>query len=149
MNTGLSVSRVGSAAQIKAMKKVAGRLKLEMAQFRELATFAQFGSDLDEITKRQINRGRRLTEVLKQGQYQPMPVVEQVIILYAVTHGFLDNVPVEKVSDFEKDFLSYCQIHGQKLFADMIQTKELTEGQEEELKKLIAEFKQTLDYLES
>src|SRR3989338_5305621 len=149
MNTGLSVSRVGSAAQIKAMKKVAGRLKLEMAQFRELATFAQFGSDLDEITKRQINRGRRLTEVLKQGQYQPMPVVEQVIILYAVTHGFLDNVPVEKVSDFEKDFLSYCQIHGQKLFADMIQTKELTEGQEEELKKLITKFKQTLDYLES
>ena len=148
INTGLSVSRVGSAAQIKAMKKVAGRLKLEMAQFRELAAFAQFGSDLDEVTKQQINRGKRLTEVLKQGQYEPMSVENQTLILYAAINGYLDDVPVEKVSEFEKSFLAYAQSYGAEILAEIKKTKDLNEAAEKKLKSLISEYKKTLDYPE-
>jgi len=104
LNVGLSVSRVGSAAQIKAMKKVAGKLRLELAQFRELAAFAQFASDLDAGTRQQIERGKRLTEVLKQGQYEPLSVAQQVMILYAATSGMLDDVPVEQVQQWEEGF---------------------------------------------
>jgi len=143
INTGLSVSRVGSAAQIKAMKQVAGRLKLEMAQFRELAAFAQFGSDLDEATKKQISRGQCLTEVLKQGQYEPMSVENQVVILYAATNGYIDDVPVEKVKVFEARLLAYCSTHGSKLLAEIVKEKQLTELIEKELKQLISDFKTT------
>src|SRR2546426_840170 len=103
INVGISVSRVGGDAQIKAMKTVTGRLKLDMAQYRELAAFAQFGSDLDKITQAQLARGERLTEVLKQAQYQPIPVEKQVAIIFAGTNGFLDDVPVSKVKEFERD----------------------------------------------
>lgn len=106
INVGISVSRVGGAAQIKSMKKVAGTLKLDQAQFRELEAFAKFGSDLDASTKLTIERGRRNTEVLKQPQYAPVPVEEQVAILLASTRGFIDRVPVVKVREFEKDFIA-------------------------------------------
>lgn len=109
INVGLSVSRVGGAAQIRAMRQVAGRLRLELAQFRELAAFAQFGSDLDPATKRQIDRGLRLTEVLKQPQYQPMPVEEQVAIIWVATNGYLDDVLVEHVREFERQYLDYLR----------------------------------------
>ncbi|OGY45438.1 MAG: F0F1 ATP synthase subunit alpha [Candidatus Buchananbacteria bacterium RIFCSPHIGHO2_01_FULL_44_11] len=143
INTGLSVSRVGSAAQIKAMKKVAGRLKLDMAQFRELAAFSQFGSDLDEATKNQINRGQRLTEILKQGQYQPLPVVDQVVILYAALNGYIDEVAIEKVKDFQQGLLDFCAAHGTKVMAELAKEKQLTESIEKDLKKLISDFKAT------
>lgn len=147
MNTGLSVSRVGSAAQIKAMKKVAGKLKLDMAQYRELAAFAQFGSDLDEVTRKQIHRGQRLTEILKQGQYQPIPVAKQVAILYAASTGYVDDVPVEKVADFEASLLKYLDTTGQSALKKIESTKDLNEETENELKKTIEQYKQTLDYL--
>ncbi|MDD2807351.1 MAG: F0F1 ATP synthase subunit alpha [Patescibacteria group bacterium] len=147
INTGLSVSRVGSAAQIKAMKKVAGKMKLDMAQYRELAAFAQFGSDLDEATRKQIHLGQRLTEVLKQGQFQPLPVVLQVTILYAATNGYLDDVPVEKVREFEAGLLGYAQAHGQAILKNIAEKKEIVEATEHQLRGLIVEYKQSLDYL--
>ncbi|MDD5146185.1 MAG: F0F1 ATP synthase subunit alpha [Candidatus Pacebacteria bacterium] len=147
INTGLSVSRVGSAAQIKAMKQVAGRLKLEMAQYRELAAFSQFGSDLDQTTQKQINRGKRLTEVLKQDQYQPLAVEQQVVILYAAINGYLDDLPVEKIQDFEKGLLKYCATSHEKLFSKIKMEKELRPEAEEELKKAITNYKQGLDYI--
>jgi F-type H+-transporting ATPase subunit alpha len=107
---GISVSRVGGSAQIKSMKKVAGTLKLDQAQFRELEAFAKFGSDLDAATKLTIERGRRNTEVLKQPQYAPVPVEEQVAIIAASTRGFMDRVPVTKVKEFEKEFLSLMRL---------------------------------------
>ncbi|HLD27841.1 MAG TPA: F0F1 ATP synthase subunit alpha [Patescibacteria group bacterium] len=141
LNTGISVSRVGSAAQIKAMKKVAGKLKLSMAQFRELEAFAQFGSDLDEATQKQLNLGRRLTEILKQGQYEPMPVANQVAILFAALSGYLDDVAVEKVSEFEKEFHKYMSVSGREVLDKINQTKELNEETETKLKQVIEDFK--------
>jgi F-type H+-transporting ATPase subunit alpha len=110
VNVGLSVSRVGSAAQIKAMKKVAGSIKLELAQYREMAAFAQFASDLDASTQQLLARGARLTELLKQPQYSPMPVEEQVISIYAGTKGYLDKIPVGKVGEFERRMLSELKV---------------------------------------
>src|SRR5207248_4282336 len=107
MNVGISVSRVGGAAQIKAMKSVAGTLKLDLAQFRELEAFATFGSELDKVSQAQLDRGYRLTELLKQPQNQPMPVEEQVIAIFAGTNGFLDDVPVADIRRFEADLLEY------------------------------------------
>merc|ERR1711990_204944 len=104
INVGLSVSRVGSAAQQKAMKQVAGTMKLDLAQYREVAAFAQFGSDLDAATQQQLSRGERLTELLKQGQYVPMPIEHQVVVIYGGVRGYLDNVPVKSISDFETKF---------------------------------------------
>ena len=147
INTGLSVSRVGSAAQIKAIKQVAGRSKLEMAQYRELAAFAQFGSDLDETTKKQINRGQRLTEVLKQGQYQPMAVEQQVVILFATINGLLDDVPVEKIQSFAAGLHAYAEVHGKKVIAAIKADKELKKETESALRQVITEYRQTLDYL--
>jgi F-type H+-transporting ATPase subunit alpha len=144
INTGLSVSRVGSDAQIKAMKQVAGKLKLEMAQYRELAAFSQFGSDLDPETQKQINRGKRLTEVLKQDQYQPLLVEQQVVILYAVINGCLDDVPVEKIRDFEKGLLKYCSTSHEKLLERIKTEKELKPDLEESLKKAISHYKEGL-----
>jgi F-type H+-transporting ATPase subunit alpha len=140
LNSGLSVSRVGSAAQIKAMKKVAGKLKLDLAQFRELEAFAQFGSDLDEGTKQQINRGLRVTEILKQGQYQPIPQAKQVAILYAVTNGYLDNVPVEKISDLEKKLYATLDTSSKDLLADIEKTGILSEEKEVELQNIIKQL---------
>lgn len=142
LNVGLSVSRVGSAAQIKAMKKVAGKLRLDLAQFRELEAFAQFGSDLDEKTRMQIERGRRTVEILKQDQYSPMPVENQVAILYALTQGFLDDVPVEKVKAWENDFHKFMKTGGKEALAAIAEKKELTDDVVSKLEKSIKEFKE-------
>ena len=140
VNAGISVSRVGSAAQVKAMKKVAGRLRLDLAQYRELAVFAQFGSDLDATTKQQLDRGARLTELLKQPQYEPLPVGEQVASLYAGVNGLLDDIPVEDVKRFESSLLTLLrEKHG-----DLLKTlsKEITPEAEDQLKRLIASVKE-------
>ena len=141
LNVGLSVSRVGSAAQIKAMKKVAGKLRLDLAQFRELQAFAQFASDLDENTRKQIERGRRVTEVLKQPQYAPMAVEHQVAILYAATNGFLDDLPVERIREFEGRFHDYLKAHGREVLTHIRVKQELMGEMEEKFKRLIQEFK--------
>jgi len=142
LNVGLSVSRVGSAAQIKAMKKVAGKLRLDLAQFRELEAFAQFGSDLDEVTRKQIERGRRTVEVLKQSQYVPMPVAQQVAILYALTNGYLDDIPVAEVQKWEEEFHRFLKDSKKDILKSIAEKKELTEKAEEKLKKAIEEFKE-------
>ena len=144
LNAGTSVSRVGSAAQTKAMKKVAGKLKLAMAQYRELAAFAQFGtSELDKSTRAQIDRGRRITEILKQPQYEPMPVEKQVMILYAATNGFIDEVPTEKVIDFEKRLQQFMEAQYPAIGEAISKSKVLDESTEEKLKAAIIEFKKT------
>ena len=147
LNTGLSVSRVGSKAQIKAMKKVAGKIKLAMGQFSELEAFAQFGYDLDQETQKQLDLGRRLTEVLKQGQYEPMPVEQEVAILYAVNNGFLAEVKVEDVVNYEKNFLKYMTTTSDKVLEEIRETKELNEKIENELKSLISDFNNTSNYI--
>ena len=144
LNAGTSVSRVGSAAQTKAMKKVAGKLKLAMAQYRELAAFAQFGtSELDKSTRAQIDRGRRITEILKQPQYEPMPVEKQVEILFAAINGFIDDVPTEKVIDFEKRFHQFMEAQYPAIGETIAKTKVLDEATEEKLKAAITEFRKT------
>lgn len=143
LNVGLSVSRVGSSAQIKAMKQVAGTLRLDLAQFRELEAFAQFGSDLDEKTKEQIERGKRGVEVLKQKQYAPLSVEQEVAVLYALTRGHLDTVPVEKIGEWEEKFLEYLETDGDD-FVSMLRTKKaLDEETEEMLKKHIETFEKS------
>jgi F-type H+-transporting ATPase subunit alpha len=144
LNVGLSVSRVGSAAQIKAMKKVAGRLRLDLAQYRELEAFAQFAAELEENTKRQLERGKRLTEILKQDQYVPMPVENQVAILYAGVNGYLDDVPVEKVKEWEEKFHEFMAIEPRKVLKQIAKEKDLTAAIEENLKAAIIEFKNSL-----
>lgn len=140
LNAGLSVSRVGSAAQVKAMKKVAGKLKLDLAQFRELEAFAQFGSDLDDATRRQINRGTRITEILKQGQYNPIPQPKQVAIIYAATNGYLDELPVENLAAFEIKLFAKLDNEGKDILDNIEKTGQLEEADEEKLKKLIVEL---------
>ena len=142
LNVGLSVSRVGSSAQRKAMKKVAGKLRLDMAQYRELAAFAQFGSDLDAATKQQLERGKRTAELLKQGIGQPMPMAEQVAVLYAVTQGYLDDVDVEKVQAWEKDFLKSLRTGASDWVKAIDDKGELTPELEEQLKTALTTFKQ-------
>ena len=142
LNVGLSVSRVGSAAQTKAMKKVAGKLRLDLAQFRELEAFAQFGSDLDENTRRQIERGRRTVEILKQDQYAPMLMENQVAILYALTNGFLDDVAVEKIRTWEADFQKYINSSAKEVLTLIAEKKELTEDVVAKLEKVIKDFKE-------
>jgi F-type H+/Na+-transporting ATPase subunit alpha len=142
LNVGLSVSRVGSSAQIKAMKKVAGKLRLDLAQFRELEAFAQFGSDLDESTRNQIERGRRTVEVLKQDQYVPMSVENQVAILFALTNGYLDDVAVESVQKWEGEFLKFLKDMKSEVLGLIKEKKELTEDVESALKKAIEEYKE-------
>jgi F-type H+-transporting ATPase subunit alpha len=144
LNVGLSVSRVGSAAQIKAMKKVAGRLRLDLAQYRELEAFAQFAAELEESTKRQLERGKRLTEILKQDQYVPMPVENQVAILYAGVNGYLDDVPVEKIKEWEEKFHEYMATEPRKVLKQIVEEKDLTAAIEENLKAAIIEFKDSL-----
>ena len=141
VNVGLSVSRVGSSAQIKAMKKVAGTLKLELAQYRELEAFSQFGSDLDESTKKQLERGKRAVEVLKQPQYAPVKTEHQVVTLYALVKGFMDDVPVAKIKEFEAGLIDYTEANAKVFFKDIRETKMWTEAGEAEIKKVIGEFK--------
>ena len=143
INVGLSVSRVGGSAQIKAMKSVAGTLRLDLAQYRELAAFAQFGSDLDKATKAQLDRGMRMTELLKQPQYMPMPVEKQVISLYAGTKGYIDDVPVADVTRFEAELLKYVDNTAPEIGADIVKNKKITDANEAALKKVLADFKQT------
>jgi F-type H+-transporting ATPase subunit alpha len=142
VNVGLSVSRVGSSAQIKAMKQVAGQLRLDLAQFRELEAFAQFGSDLDEKTRAQLDRGRRTVEILKQDQYAPLSVAEQVVALFAVTRGLVDDVDVEKVRTWEKELLTYFETQKKEILDRIASEKVLSEELEAELKKVIEEFKE-------
>ena len=142
INVGLSVSRVGGAAQIKAMKQVAGTLRLDLAQYRELAAFAQFGSDLDPATKAQIDRGQRTTEILKQPQYSPYPVEDQVQAIYVAVKGYLDDIPVDEVVDFEHQILAFLHSSHPEIGEDIVKTKKLTDANEEKLKAAIAEFKE-------
>jgi F-type H+-transporting ATPase subunit alpha len=147
INTGLSVSRVGGAAQIKAMSKVAGSLRLDMANYRSLAAFAQFGTaDLDASTRRQIERGQRMTEVLKQPQYNPLPVEEEVAILWAGSAGVLDDVPVAKISQFEREYLEYMRTSGKELLARIKSEKVLSDDLVEAMKKAASDFKSANDY---
>jgi F-type H+-transporting ATPase subunit alpha len=141
VNTGLSVSRVGSSAQTKAMKSVAGSIKLELAQYREMAAFAQFGSDLDASTQALLNRGSRLTELLKQSQYSPLTNAEQVVVIYAGTKGFLDNIDVKNVTKYETDLVSFLRSKGKGLIEEITENDQKIEGQiEEKIKSTLEKF---------
>mgnify|MGYP006281114281 CR=1 FL=1 len=141
INVGLSVSRVGGSAQVKAMKKVAGTLRLDLAQYRELAAFAQFGSDLDKATQQKLNRGERMVELLKQAQYQPMALSEQVVSLYAGTRGYIDEYPTEYVRKFEDELLEFVRNSKPDIMEEIEEKKELTDDLDERLKAAIEEFK--------
>lgn len=141
INAGLSVSRVGGSAQVKAMKQVAGRLRLDLAQYRELAAFAQFGSDLDKATKAQLDRGARTTEVLKQPQYSPMPVEDQVMVIYTAVNGYLDDVPLEEVTKFENDYLKFMRANYAEIAKNIREKKMIDAETEAAMKKAIKEFK--------
>jgi F-type H+/Na+-transporting ATPase subunit alpha len=143
VNVGLSVSRVGGAAQIKMMKKVAGTLRLDLAQYRELAAFAAFGSDLDEATQRQLKRGERLVELLKQGQYSPFEVTDQVISIYAATKGYLDSIPVAKISEVEKDLIEHMRTRHSDLYKDLEKSQVLNDANEVKLKEILKTFMET------
>jgi F-type H+-transporting ATPase subunit alpha len=140
INVGLSVSRVGGAAQVKAMKQVAGTLRLDLAQFRELEAFAQFGSDLDKATQQQLNRGRRLVEILKQPQYQPLPMAKQVTILFAGTRGFLDKYPVDRLGDYEKQLYDFVESKHADVFSDLEAKKAIDDDLDAKMKKVLTEF---------
>lgn len=142
INVGFSVSRVGGSAQIKAMRKVAGRLRLDLAQFRELEAFAQFGTDLDKSTQAQINRGRRTAEILKQGQYTPLPVEKQVMIIYAAVNGYLDELPLDRVGKFEQEFYRYMDQQHSEVGKQIAETGQLDDDTEQVLKQAIVDFKQ-------
>ncbi|MCL0071818.1 F0F1 ATP synthase subunit alpha, partial [Peptococcaceae bacterium] len=134
---------VGGAAQIKAMKQVAGTLRLDLAQYRELAAFAQFGSDLDKATQARLNRGARCMEILKQPQYQPMPVEEQVMVIFAATRGYLDDIPLEKVKEFEQGLLQFLRKEKPEIGKSIREAKKIEPDTEEKLKAAIEEFKKT------
>lgn len=136
LNVGISVSRVGSAAQIKAMKQVAGTLKLDLAQYREVAAFAQFGSDLDATTQQQLNRGARLVELLKQDQFQPLPVQIQVVAIFLGTRGFLDKVDLSQISIIEQGWLNYVQQNASHIFDNIRDNGEILDNIETELNSL-------------
>jgi F-type H+-transporting ATPase subunit alpha len=146
VNAGLSVSRVGGAAQTRAMRQVAGRMRLDMAAFRELAAFAQFGSDLDEATRRQLDQGLRVQEVLKQGQYEPMPLADQVLAFFAVTNGLLDDVEIRRVSDFEKALQRYMKDGHPDLVQTLATGARLDDDTQEALKQAVRDFKTTAAY---
>ena len=146
VNVGLSVSRVGSKAQTKAMKQVAGRLRLDYAQYRELAAFAQFGSDLDKATQAQLERGARITEVFKQPQYEPLSFAQEVVSIWAVTNGYMDDVPVAKIRSFESGFLRFLGSNHPQILQAITNEKTLTDASIEGLKTAVAEFKQTVPF---
>ncbi|WP_196590216.1 F0F1 ATP synthase subunit alpha [Pectinatus frisingensis] len=141
IDVGLSVSRVGGSAQIKAMKQVAGRMRLDLAQYRELAAFAQFGSDLDKDTKDQLDRGARMVETLKQAQYSPLNVAEQILVIFTAVRGFLTDVPVEKVTVFQRDYLKFINSSHTELIEQINKQQKLDDNLEENIKKSIEEFK--------
>ena len=147
LNVGISVSRVGSSAQIKAIKKVAGKMKLDFAQYRELAAFAQFGSDLDSETKQKLERGKRITEIFKQEQYAAVAVEKQVVIFYAVNEGLLDNIPVEKIREFEQGLYKYADMSAREVIDEIKDKKELDDKLIEKIKKMVEEYKQEVDYV--
>ena len=146
INTGLSVSRVGGDAQIKAMSKVTGSLKLDLGQFRELAAFAQFGSDLDQATQRQLRRGERLVEMLKQPQYQPVPVEKEIVIIFCGTAGYLDDVPKEAVQQFERDLYRYMDSVGKNVTQRILKERKWTPEIEKDVRAMIEEFKKGHPY---
>ncbi|WP_286034498.1 F0F1 ATP synthase subunit alpha [Megamonas hypermegale] len=146
IDVGLSVSRVGGSAQIKAMKQIAGRMRLDLAQYRELAAFAQFGSDLDKATKEQLDRGVRMVETLKQAQYSPLKVEDQVLVIYTAVRGFLTDVPVDKVVKFQNDFLKFMNSNHPEIGQTIAQQKKLDDALEESINKAIEEFKLTYSY---
>ncbi len=141
VNVGFSVSRVGSSAQIKGMKKVAGTLKLDLAQFRELEAFSQFGSDLDDATKRQLERGRRAVELLKQPQYSPIVVEKQIITLYALTRGLVDDIATDRMQEFEAGLSDYAETHAKKFLSEIREKGMWSDDGEAEIKKVIEEYK--------
>ncbi|MCB2081266.1 MAG: F0F1 ATP synthase subunit alpha, partial [Rickettsiales bacterium] len=140
VNVGLSVSRVGSAAQIKAMKQVAGSIKLELAQYREMEAFAQFGSDLDAATQKLLARGSRLTQLLKQDQYSPLLVEEQVVAIFAGVKGYLDKISADDVSRYEKELLDYIRSKHKGILKSVREEQKLSDKTEEQLKKALDEF---------
>jgi len=140
LNVGLSVSRVGSKAQTKAMKKVAGKLRLDLAQYRELAVFAQFGSELDEATQKRLKRGERLTELLKQVQYAPLAWYKEVVVIYAAVNGHLDNLEVKNIAKWESGFLKYMEDMKPEILEKLLKTKDLSEEIEQEIKNALSEF---------
>lgn len=140
INVGISVSRVGGNAQNKAMKKVTGSLRLDLAQYRELEAFAQFGSDLDKATQEQLTRGERLVEILKQPQYQPMPVEEQIVLTYAGTQGYLDSLPVEEIHRYEVEFIEAMRTKYAEVLHKVRDEKELTDEIDKSLAKAVSEF---------
>jgi F-type H+-transporting ATPase subunit alpha len=143
INVGISVSRVGGNAQIKAMRQVAGTLRLDMAQYRELAAFAQFGSDqLDKVTQGQLARGQRLTEILKQDQYAPLSVEKQVLSIYVATSGAIDSIPVPEVRRFEKEFLQFVETSNPSILKSISEKKALDDGLKAEIKKAVDGFKE-------
>jgi len=141
INVGLSVSRVGGSAQTKAMKQVAGTLRIDLAQFREMEAFAQFGAELDEATRRQITRGERLTALLKQKQYVPMPMERQVVEIYAGVGGFLDDMPVERVGSFVDELIDYVTIHHPEILSEIKESGQLTDNAKTALNNVISEVK--------
>ena len=141
VNVGLSVSRVGSAAQTKAMKKIAGSIKLELAQYREMAAFAQFGSDLDASTQKLLNRGSKLTELLKQNQYSPMTIAEQVVSIFAGVNGYLDDLDLNKIRDFEKDLYELIKSSHSDIIEKVNTSGDLDDDTSSKLQSIIEEFK--------
>jgi F-type H+-transporting ATPase subunit alpha len=146
INVGLSVSRVGGSAQIKAMKQVAGTMRLDLAQYRELAAFSQFASDLDKTTKAELDRGARMVETLKQAQYSPLLVQDQIMVIYTAVKGFLVDIPVDKVVQFQADFLKFMHTQHPEVGQKIIDQKKLDDALEAELKAAIEEFKETVTY---
>jgi F-type H+-transporting ATPase subunit alpha len=140
INVGISVSRVGGNAQIKALRKVAGRLRLDLAQYRELEAFAKFGSDLDKATQQQLRRGSRLVELLKQNQYVPMPIEKQIVSMFAGTNGYLDPVPLEDVQRFEKEFHEHIEMKYPEIYTTISGTKDLSEQTTTKLHEIVKEF---------
>jgi F-type H+-transporting ATPase subunit alpha len=146
INVGLSVSRVGGSAQIKTMKQVAGTLRLDLAQYREMAAFSQFGSELDKATQAQLARGVRMVELLKQGQYRPMPVADQVLSIFSGVNGFLDDVPVNKIRDFEDELLHYIAQNHPELRKDVTTISKIDDKVGGKLKEAISAFKKKMGY---
>jgi F-type H+-transporting ATPase subunit alpha len=140
INAGISVSRVGGDAQLKAMKQVAGQLRLDMAAFRELAAFAQFGSDLDKATQARLDRGRRLREILKQPQFSPVPIANQIIVIYATTHGYADEIGITKIADWELELVRYMEANHTDFIETLLVEQQLTEKIETQLKSALDSF---------
>ena len=146
IDVGLSVSRVGGSAQIKAMKQIAGRMRLDLAQYRELAAFAQFGSDLDKSTKEQLDRGVRMVETLKQAQYSPLKVDEQILVIYTAVRGFLSDIPVNQVVNFQRDFLKFMNSNHPEIGQTIVEKQKLDDALEASINSAIEEFKSTYSY---